>query len=138
MNRQVTGSVLLLSMMLAGGLGSKCTRRSAGGPPEVTGGPCTYEKYPGTITVTDVRYEKRAPARKVADEPEPESVTLTVEFNGTAPYPAGHVITTIEVTPSQAKEKGVKKGQQYRGYSMYIKSGTCYPGPSLADFKDWN
>jgi len=138
MNRKVTGSILLISMALVAGLGSNCTRHSPGGADPVVGGSCHYENYPGTITVTDVKYEKPAQARGASNEPERESVTLTVEFNGSAPYPAGHVITTIEVTPSQAKEKGVKKGKQYRGYSTYIKSGTCYPGPSLADFKDWH
>jgi hypothetical protein len=133
MNSRVSKVVILLcaSQLF---IASKCVRKQ---PSPVVGGPCHYAKYPGTITVTNVEFQKPSSTGGNQGGTDPQWVTVTVEFKGEDSGPAAHLITDIQLTALEAREKEVKKGKQFHAYSMYQTRGTCNPGPYLAAFSEW-
>lgn len=91
---------------------------------QVTGSPCQYHEYPGTLTVGEVH------------TPPGGGEVVTVKFDAdsaeAAPQPAQHFSRDVTLSREQAERAGVAAGKKYRASASYITQGTCNPGPYLA------
>lgn len=124
---------LLIAGMVSIVIACQCTKRDS----YVTGGPCSYARYPGTLVVKSIERDEQATD---VLNPDVQSVLVSVEFTADADSGATHgasMTNTVSITPREAEAKDVKVGRQFRAYSMRLTKGTCNPGPYLAAFTEW-
>lgn len=98
------------------------------GNQQVTGGPCQYKQYPGTVTVREVH------ASPAGDE------VVTVEFEpdaGARWILTQRLIKEYQFPREKAEQKGFAVGKKFRAEARFIEHGTCSPGPYLAEPEEW-
>lgn len=124
-------AVTLLALLLT------CVLSSCGVKPDHVGGPCTYDDYPGTATITKIEKTENSKQQSGVTGYEGFEVLFTFKPDVPLKDSLGAQAATWEHLyqigsgtypgPEYLKKYQLEVGKTFRGTMSIIKSGTCTP-----------